>query len=66
MLHAFREKRYPGSTYANLATCEQELQQSDQIFLKYQIPVVFSDGRSIEETATQVAQELDLKRQPGF
>jgi len=37
MLHAFREKRYPGSTYANLATCEQELQQSDQIFLKYQI-----------------------------
>ncbi|KAB2891691.1 MAG: pyruvate, phosphate dikinase/phosphoenolpyruvate synthase regulator [Desulfobulbaceae bacterium] len=66
MLHSFREKRYPGSTYANLATCEQELKQSDQIFLKYQIPVVFSDGRSIEETATQVAQELDLKRQPGF
>jgi regulator of PEP synthase PpsR (kinase-PPPase family) len=25
-------KRYPGSTYAKLSTCEQELQMSDQIF----------------------------------
>lgn len=58
MLHSFREKRYQGSTYAKIATCSTELKQSDQIFLKYHIPVVFSDGRSIEETATQVAQEL--------
>ncbi len=62
MLHSFREKRYQGSTYAKIATCSTELKQSDQIFLKYQIPVVFSDGRSIEETATQVAQELQLKQ----
>lgn len=61
MLHSFREKRYQGSTYAKIATCATELKQSDQIFLKYQIPVVFSDGRSIEETATQVAQELRSK-----
>ena len=61
MLHSFREKRYKGSTYAKTSTCATELKQSDQIFLKYQIPVVFSDGRSIEETATQVAQELRLK-----
>ena len=58
MLHSFREKRYQGSTYAKITTCSTELKQSDQIFLKYHIPVVFSDGRSIEETATQVAQEL--------
>lgn len=56
MLHSFREKRYKGSSYAQISTCKSELRMSDQIFLKYQIPVVFSDGRSIEETATQVAQ----------
>lgn len=63
MLHSFREKRYQGSTYAKIVTCSTELKQSDQIFLKYQVPVVFSDGRSIEETATQVAQELRLKQE---
>jgi len=66
MLSSFREKRYKGSSYATLSTCVKELKLSDQIFLKYQIPVVFSDGRSIEETATQVAQELQLKKAPGF
>jgi hypothetical protein len=67
MLHSFREKRYQGSNYAKLATCSSELRLSDQIFLKYQFPVVFSDGRSIEETATQVAQELGLKQKnPDF
>lgn len=58
ILHTFREKRYEGSSYAKLSTCEMELRQSDQIFMKYQFPVVFSDGRSIEETATQVAQAI--------
>lgn len=58
ILNAFREKRYEGSSYAKLSTCVTEIRQSDQIFLKYQLPVVFSDGRSIEETATQVAQAV--------
>lgn len=58
ILSAFREKRYEGSSYAKLSTCITELKQSDQIFLKYQFPVVYSDGKSIEETATQVAQTI--------
>ncbi len=58
VLSAFREKRYPGSSYAKISTCTTELEQSDQIFLQYKFPVVFSDGRSIEETATQVAQAI--------
>ena len=66
MLHSFRENRYKGSTYAKLATCVNEIQLSDKIFLKYQIPVIFSNGRSIEETATQIAQELKLKQSTKF
>ncbi len=61
-LHQVREKRYKDSSYAKLTTCATELQQAQQIFLKYDIPVVLSAGHSIEETATQVAQTLSLKR----
>lgn len=62
ILHHIREKRYKDSSYAKLATCVKELSQAHQIFLNYQIPVIMSDGRSIEETATQVAQTLAVNR----
>jgi len=63
-LHFVREKRYKNSTYAQIKTCAGELSQANQIFLNYNIPIIVSDGRSIEETATQVAQKLSLKRLP--
>jgi len=63
-LHHVREKRYRDSNYAELATCTKELSQANQIFLRYDIPVISSDGRSIEETATQVTQKLSLSRLP--
>lgn len=66
LLHSFREKRYPGSKYASLSTCERELKQSEQIFTKYKIPSVISAGRSIEETATEVAQTLKIKPHRHF
>jgi len=55
-LHRFREKRFPRSTYAQLKTCKEELSQANSIYESYDLPVVFSDRHSIEETATQVAQ----------
>lgn len=63
-LHFVREKRYKGSSYAQINTCTAELNQAQQIFLNHNIPIIVSDGRSIEETATQVAQQLALKRHP--
>lgn len=65
-LHFVREKRYKNSHYAELATCTKELSQANQIFLRYDIPIISSDGRSIEETATQVTQKLSLKRLPSL
>ena len=59
-LHIVREKRYPGSNYARLTTCMNEIKQAEQIFRKYHIPIISSAGKSIEETATQVTQELNL------
>lgn len=63
-LHFFRDKRYKNSRYAELATCTHELSQSNQIFLRYDISIISSDGRSIEEIATQVLQNLSLSRLP--
>jgi regulator of PEP synthase PpsR (kinase-PPPase family) len=62
VLHHIREKRYKNSSYARLSTCVNELNQAHQIYQQYEIPVIMSDGRSIEETATQVAQELAIKK----
>jgi len=59
-LHNVREKRYPGSNYAKLATCRDEIKRAEQIFRKYHIPAISSAGKSIEEMATQVTQELNL------
>lgn len=60
ILSAIREKRYPNSNYAKRSTCIQELQQAQQIFQKYHIPVINTSGRSIEELATQISQEIGL------
>ena len=60
ILSAIREKRYPNSNYAKRSTCIQELQQAQQIFQKYKIPVINTSGRSIEELATQISQEIGL------
>jgi regulator of PEP synthase PpsR (kinase-PPPase family) len=61
-LQSAREKRYPGSKYAKLATCIEELHQGEQIYTKHKIPIVSSAGKSIEETATQVMQSLGISK----
>jgi [pyruvate, water dikinase]-phosphate phosphotransferase / [pyruvate, water dikinase] kinase len=66
MLHIFRENRYKGSKYADLSTCAKEINQAKTIFQNYKIPIFFSDGRSIEETATQITQELQLNVATSF
>ena len=54
ILHQSRTKRYPGSSYAGLQTCTQELEQARLIFTRHHIPIIETAHRSIEETATQV------------
>lgn len=66
LLHRYRETRYKGSTYAKLATCMDEIQKANQIYLNCQIPIIITDGKSIEETATEVAHSMNLKRRAKF
>lgn len=62
LLCQIREKRYSGSKYATLATCMQELNQAKQIFQKYNIPIVDTGGKSIEEISVQVTQLVGISK----
>lgn len=62
LLHQIREKRYSGSNYAKISTCAQELGQAEQLFSKYGIRSVNTEGNSIEETAVQVTQLVGISK----
>ena len=62
LLHKIREKRYKGSKYAQIATCTIELSQAKQMYKKYGIPIVDTDGKSIEETSVQVTQLVGISK----
>jgi len=64
VLHSVREKRYADSNYAKRSTCREEIQTAETIFHNHQIPIVSTAGKSIEEVATQVSQELGLSKKP--
>ncbi|OGR03805.1 MAG: phosphoenolpyruvate synthase regulatory protein [Deltaproteobacteria bacterium RIFOXYD12_FULL_50_9] len=64
-LSMIRETRYAGSRYASIANCAEEIEQAHYIFKKYSIPMISSAGKSIEEIATQVSQELGISKKSG-
>ena len=55
-LQEIREKRRPGSKYASLQICQQEVLLASRYFSRYKIPVLDSTARSIEELASQIAR----------
>lgn len=65
LLKEIREKRYPRSKYAKLSTCIEEIQMAHELFKKHKIPVISTAGKSIEEVATQVSQEMGLSKKPA-
>jgi len=64
-LSQVRAERRPGSKYASLAQCAYELRQAEQLYRRLQIPFINSANMSIEEMATLVMQEKNL-RKPTF
>ncbi len=65
VLQQVRRKRYPDSRYASLTTCIDEIEQAKRVFARYRLPVVDTAGKSIEEIATQVLQELGISKKPA-
>ncbi len=61
-LHKLRQKRYPDSDYAKLATCANELRQAEQLYMQHSIQKLNTEGRSIEEIAVQTTQLLGLSK----
>lgn len=53
-LSSIRQARYPGSRYAGLDTCREELAAAEKLFLRYGIPVMDSTRMSVEEIAARL------------
>lgn len=61
-LHQIREERRPGSTYASLGQCRQDVSAAEALYKQESIPCVDSTKVSIEELAVSVMQQIGVER----
>lgn len=61
-LHQVRNERRPGTRYSSLAQCSYELRQAESLYRRYSIPFLNTANTSIEEIASLVIQEKNLRR----
>jgi hypothetical protein len=61
-LHRIREERRPGSTYATLGQCRQEVSAAEHLFRNKGITFLDSTAVSIEELAIEIMQAVGFKR----
>ena len=64
-LSSIREQRRPGSDYASLVTCQNELRAASALFRTAGIPVFDTTETSIEEIAGRVIKVMGLGRPQG-
>ena len=57
-LQLIREERRPGSEYASLKRCQQELRQALRLYQQLGIPVLDTTSQSIEEISSQILRQL--------
>ncbi|QGU33089.1 posphoenolpyruvate synthetase regulatory kinase/phosphorylase PpsR [Thermochromatium tepidum] len=57
-LQLIREERRPGSPYASLKRCQDEIRLAHQIYRRLQVPVLNTTSQSIEEISSQVVKAL--------
>ena len=62
-LAQIREERRPGSRYAKLTTCKQEVAVAEAMFRNERIPTLSTTHTSIEEIASKVMSTLGLRRE---
>lgn len=61
-LSQIREERRPGSKYASIQQTSYELRQATKLYKKFSVPYSDSTNMSVEEIATMVMQEKNLRR----
>jgi regulator of PEP synthase PpsR (kinase-PPPase family) len=59
-----REKRRAGSRYADILKCKSELNQAQELFIRYDIPVFNTTSSSIEELSARIFQVVTLRMMP--
>jgi regulator of PEP synthase PpsR (kinase-PPPase family) len=53
-LQRIREERRPGSPYASLKRCQEDIRRAGQMYKRLQIPVLNTTNQSIEEISTHI------------
>ncbi len=57
-LQLIREERRPGSAYASLKRCQDDIRMAQQIFKRLQVPALNTTTQSIEEISSQIIKAL--------
>jgi regulator of PEP synthase PpsR (kinase-PPPase family) len=57
-LQLIREERRPGSPYASMARCQDDIRMAQQIYKRLQVPVLNTTTQSIEEIASHIIKIL--------
>lgn len=61
-LHRVRSERRPGSVYASLDNCREEVRMAERLMQRMDVSWVDSTTRSIEEIATTILQKINGDR----
>lgn len=61
-LSQIREIRRPGSSYANLKQCHQEVQFAENLFKRFSLPYLNTTETSIEEISNKVINQFKLEK----
>ncbi len=61
-LHRIREKRRPGSDYASLKRCQEEVRTIEALFHHEDIPYIDTTHVSVEEICTTIIEKMSLER----
>lgn len=61
-LRDIREERRPGSRYATLENCRQEVREAEHLMQQHGIPILDTTLKSIEEIATTILHRARLTR----
>lgn len=61
-LHRIREERRPGSDYASIGRCRQEVSAAEAMYRNHAIPFLDSTSVSIEELSIEIMQRIGVGR----
>jgi regulator of PEP synthase PpsR (kinase-PPPase family) len=62
-LQQIRQERKPGSKYATLVQCQQEVKRAEALFRSIRLPHLSTTNMSIEEISSKILAQLGIQNQ---